>query len=373
MQSVTKYIGLDVSKESIAVAIADAGREEPRFYGMITNSEKTLLSCLSRLGGEGIHLEVCYEAGPTGYAIFRWLQKEGISCSVIAPSLIPRKPGDRVKTDRKDALRLAQLLRAGELTSIYVPNEEDEALRDLVRGREDTKEDLLRAKHRILKFLMRHHIVAPKGKKWTKKYMNWLNTLTFANGNHQIVFQEYLRAMQEEEMRLKRLEEQIAREAKEGHRAVLIQALQVLKGVALLTAVTLVAEIGTFLRFPKASNFMGYTGLVPSEYSTGQTTRKGKTTKAGNKHVRRIVVESAWSYRYRPAVKGEILKRQENQPAEIQQIAWHCQHRLHSKYLKMVRNRGMHKNKVITAVARELSAFIWEIACVIERRELLKA
>lgn len=369
MNSATKYIGLDVSKEKIAVAIADEGREAPRYYGLIENSEKALLSCLRKIGGEEIKLHVCYEAGPTGYAIFRWLKKKGIDCAVIAPSLIPSKPGDRVKTDRRDAIRLAQLFRSGELTNIYVPTEEDEALRDLIRAREDVKEDLLRAKHRILKFLMRHHIVAPSGKKWTIKYRNWLNTLTLTNHNHRIVLQEYLRTMQERELRLKRLEQEILREANEGPCAALIQALQVLRGVALITAVTLIAEIGTFLRFPKASNFMGYTGLVPSEYSTGESVRKGKTTKAGNKHVRRILVESAWSYRYKPAVKGELLKRQHNQPVEIQQIAWNCQHRLHEKYRKMV-GRGMHKNKAIAAVARELSAYVWEIASYLEKKSL---
>jgi len=365
MNCSTKYIGLDVSKKNIAVAIADEGRDAPRFWGVIPNTEQAIRSLLQKISGEGIQIQVCYEAGPTGYAIFRLLRKMEVPCFVIAPSLIPTKPGDRVKTDRRDSIRLAQLFRAGELTSVYVPTEEDEALRDLVRAREDAKEDLLRAKHRILKFLLRLNCEAPSGK-WTKKYREWLNALTFENHAHQVVLQEYLRTMQERETRLERLEQELQREATEGSRAELIGALQVLRGVALITAVTLVAEIGTFLRFPKAPQFMGYTGLVPSEYSSGESVHRGRLTKTGNKHVRRALIESAWSYRYRPAVKHQLLKRQKGQPSDIQNIAWHCQHRLHEKYRKMI-GRGMAKNKVIAAVARELSAFIWEIATRTER------
>jgi len=370
MKSATKYVGLDVSKEKMAVAVADEGREPARYVGLFPHTEKTVRKLVQTLTQDGSTLEICYEAGPTGYQLYRLLRSMGISCSVIAPSLIPSRPGDRVKTDRRDALKLAQLLRSGELTAVYVPTEADEALRDLVRAREDSKENLLRDKHRLTKFLLRHGIASPAGvRRWSVKYWNWLNTMRLPSPIQQAVLAEYIHAIQEERQRLERLENRMALEAEQGPRAALIRALQTLRGVALVTAVTLVAEVGSFLRFPRGSSFMGYTGLVPSEYSTGQTTRRGSTTKTGNRHVRRAVVEAAWSYRYLPAVKGRLLKRQEGQSAAILAISWHAQVRLHEKYRTLL-GRGTNKNKVITAIARELSGFIWALACQLEKEAL---
>jgi transposase len=373
MKFAKKYVGLDVSKEKIAVAVADEGREAARYVGMFAHTEKAVRKLIQTLTKEGATLEVCYEAGPTGYELYRLLTRMGIECVVIAPSLIPSRPGDRVKTDRGDALKLAQLLRSGELQSVYVPTEADEELRDLVRAREDSKENLLRAKNRLTKFLLRHGISGPQGvRRWSTKYWDWLHALKLDSSIQQMVLQEYIHTIQEEMLRLERLEKRMAQEAQSGPRASIITALQVLRGVALITAVTLVAEVGSFLRFPKGSSFMGYTGLVPSEYSTGQTTRRGATTKTGNRHVRRAAVEAAWSYRYQPALKGNLLKRQKGQSAEVCAMAWHAQVRLHEKYRAML-GRGMNKNKIMTAIARELSGFIWAIACQIEKEQQMPA
>jgi len=366
MKDITKYVGLDVSKEKIAVAIAEEGREAPRFWGTIHNAPEAIKKLMNQLGKPG-QLKVCYEAGPTGYGLYRQLLSIGIECTVVAPSLIPKKPGERVKTDRRDAIRLAQLFRAGELTSIYVPSEEDEALRDLVRAREDAKEDHLRARHRLTKFLLRYDINPPKGiRKWTAKYRAWLNSLDFKQDTLRTVFREYLHHLDEIEQRINRLEAEIHTQATQSVKAPVIQALQTLRGVAEITATSLVAEIGSFSRFAEAPLLMGYTGLVPSEYSSGETRRQGKITKSGNRHVRRLLIEAAWSYRYKPALKGEIRKRQKGQPAQIQAIAWKAQERLHRKYYRLV-GRGKPSGKAIAAIARELAGFVWAVACEIEK------
>ncbi len=304
MKDNTKFVGLDVSKGKISVAIVDQGREKARYYGTISHTPEAIRKLVSKLG-ERENLLVCYEAGPTGYPLYRLFLSLGIECEVIAPSLIPQKSGDRVKTDKRDAVRLAQLFRAGELTSIYVPTPEDEALRDLVRAREDAKEDELRAKHRITKFLLRHEIRPPNkvGRNWSARYREWIYTLKFEFSCSRIVFQEYLQCLHEAEQRILRLEEEIQLQATEGVQAPMIQALQCLKGVAVVTATSLVAEIGSFKRFRNPKQFMAYTGLVPSESSSGDLRRQGGITKTGNRHVRRLLIESAWSYRYQPAVR----------------------------------------------------------------------
>ena len=253
------------------------------------------------------------------------------------------------------------MYRAGELTSIYVPTPEDEALRDLVRAREDAKEDELRAKHRLTKFLLRNSIRPPAGvNAWTKKYRAWLDALKMENSMLRCVFQEYYHQLQEIEQRIKRFEEELKIQATEGVHAPMIQALQSLRGVALITATSLVAEIGSFKRFPNAKQFMGYVGLIPSESSSGETRKQGRITKTGNRHVRRLLIEAAWSYRHQPAVKGELKKRQNGQPANILAISWKAQHRLHNKYFRLLA-RGKENGKTVTAVARELSGFIWAV------------
>lgn len=361
----TKYVGLDVSKEKIAVAIADEGREEPRYFGMITNTPESLRRLVNKLEHEG-ELKFCYEAGPTGYGVYRLLVSLGMACEVIAPSLIPQKPGDRVKTDRRDALRLAQLYRAGELTPVYVPTEEDEILRDLVRAREDAKEDRLRAKHRLSKFLLRRDVHPPKGVNTrTTAHREWLNALTFESSTLSIVFQEYRHHLVEIEQRIQRLEKEIDRQAEEGYHAPLIKALQTLRGISVITATALAAEVNSFRRFKKAGQFMGYTGLVPSESSSGELRKQGKITKTGNQHVRWLLIESAWSYRYKPVVKGHLQKRQKDQPASVTAISWKAQQRLHQKYYRLL-GKGKAPGKAVTAVARELAGFIWAIAQEVE-------
>jgi transposase len=365
MKDTIKFVGLDVSKEKIAVAIAEEGREEPRYFGMIPHTPEAIRKLVKKLG-EPNTLRVCYEAGPTGYPLYRLLLTLGVHCDVIAPSLIPKRPGERIKTDRRDSIRLAQLYRAGELTSIYVPTTEDEALRDLVRAREDAKEDELRAKHRLTKFLLRNNIQPPPGvNKWTKKYRDWLDALKFESSALRVVFQEYYHQLKELEQRILRLEEEIKIQATEGVHAPTIQALQALRGVALITATSLVAEIGSFKRFPTPKKFMAYVGLIPSEYSSGEKRRQGEITKTGNRHVRRLLIESAWSYRYQPAVKGELKRRQDGQSPTVQAISWKAQNRLHKRYYRLL-SKGKEGGKAITAVARELAGFIWAITQEVE-------
>jgi transposase len=290
----------------------------------------------------------------------------GIHCDVIAPSLISQKPGERIKTDRRDSLRLAQLYRAGELTSIYVPTEEDEALRDLIRCREDAKEDELRTKHRLSKFLLRNTNKPPSGvNKWTVKNFNWLDTLKFENTHLRIVFQEYYHQLKELKQRLFRLEEESKRQSTEGVQAPKVQALQALRGVALITATSIVAEVGSFKRFSTPRQFMAYVWLIPSEYSSGESRKQGNITKTGNRHVRSLLVVAAWSYRFQPAVKGEHKKRIHGQSPSVQAITWKAQNRLHQKYYGLM-SRGKNPGKAITAVARELAGFIWAVMQEVE-------
>jgi transposase len=372
MSLATKYVGLDVSKQKIAIAIAEEGKQDPRYWGSIPHTKEAVRKWVQQVRSTDMTLEVCYEAGPTGYALYRWLLEMDVSCTVIAPSLIPKRAGDRIKTDKRDALRLAQLFRAGELTSIYIPTPQDEALRDLVRAREDAKEDLNRHKQRLGKLLLRHQLSPPNGATpWTHAYEEWLDTLQFSEDSQRVVFQEYRETIRETKERMKRYEKEIEEQEEESHQAPLIQAFQALRGVAVLTATTLASEICTISRFPSASAFMSYCGLVPSERSSGETRWQGRLTKAGNAHLRRVLVESAWSYRYSPAVKRKMRERVTGLPSEIQSIAWHAQQRLHRKYRSMMR-KGKHKGTLAAALARELAGFVWAIAKEVERLDQKK-
>lgn len=372
MSLATKYVGLDVSKQKIAIAIADEGKQDPRYWGSIPHTKEAVRKWVQQVRSTDMTLEVCYEAGPTGYVLYRWLLEMDVSCTVIAPSLIPKRAGDRIKTDKRDALRLAQLFRAGELTSIYIPTPQDEALRDLVRAREDAKEDLNRHKQRLGKLLLRHQLFSPNGATpWTHAYEEWLDTLQFSEDSQRVVFQEYRETIRETKERMKRYEKEIEEQETVSHQAPLIQAFQALRGVAVLTATTLASEICTISRFPSASAFMSYCGLVPSERSSGETRWQGRLTKAGNAHLRRVLVESAWSYRYSPAVKRKMRERVTGLPSEIQSIAWNAQQRLHRKYRSMMR-KGKHKGTLAAALARELAGFVWSIAKEVERLEQQK-
>ena len=364
MNHSTKFVGLDVSKETITVAVAD-GSQAPRYLGGIANTSEAVRKLIKRLGRPE-ELVACYEAGPTGYGLYRQLSQLGVPCVVVAPSLTPVRPGDHVKTDRRDALRLAQLLRAGELTPVWVPGEEDEALRDLVRARESAKRDLRRARQEITSFLLRHGIEAPKGiRRWSKMFVRWLDTVSFTHRPTQVAFQEYLRAVHEASGRVERLKAEIHAVATESDRAPVIQALQALKGVREITAVTVVAEVGEFSRFRSPAQLMAYSGTVPREFSSGARVRRTGITKTGNAHLRFVLGEAAWAYRYKPAVKAHLRVRQQGLDPEITAIALKAQERLHRKYWRLI-GRGKPSGVAATAVARELLGFMWAIACSVE-------
>jgi len=368
MKNITKFVGLDVHRDTIAVGVADREGGRGRYWGTIPHRPEAVRRLMEQLGPKE-RLLVCYEAGPTGYGLQRLLASMGIECIVVAPALTPTRPGDRVKTDRRDAVRLAELLRAGELAPVWVPGEEDEALRDLVRAREDAKQDLLRARHRLSKFLLRHGIRPPQGvRRWSGRYREWLEGLELGQPVLQRVLREYVHAIDEIEERLKRLEAEIHEQATASVHAPVIQALQALRGVGEVVAVTAVAEVGSFLRFARARQLMAYAGIVPSEYSSGARRRRGAITKTGNAHLRRVLVEAAWSYRHPPALKAKIRQRYEGQPPEVQRMAWKAQERLCRRYRRMIA-RGKPHAVAVTAVARELLGFMWAIACWVERQQ----
>ena len=306
-------------------------------------------------------IRAVYEAGPCGYTFLRQVQKMGIDCRVIAPSLIPKKPGEKIKTDKRDARKLAQMDRAGLLTEIQPPTPEEESIRDLTRAREDAKKDLMSARHRLSKMLLRHGYVFREGSNWTQKHKRWLQGIRFEHGAAQKVFENYMLAVEQIEERLERLTSQLEEIAQSEAYAEKVGWLCCLRGVETVTAMTILTELHDFRRFTSARELMSYLGLTPSEYSSSERQRKGSITKAGNGHVRRVLVESAWSYRYRPSVSVCLKKRRKGQPAQVIAIADRAQQRLHSRYIKL--KEGYHKphNVVTVAVARELVGFIWAV------------
>lgn len=367
MRAITRFVGLDVHAASIAVAVAEAGRDgEVRSLGTIPNNPESVRRLIGKLGKRG--LQVCYEAGPCGFALYRLLTSMGVECFVIAPSLVPKKPGDKVKTDRRDAVKLARCLRAGELTPVWVPDAGHEALRELVRAREAAKKDQLRARHRVGKFLLRRGIKRPEGAAWGTRHMDWLRSLTFERVSEQVTFGDFLAEVDHAGERVKRFDKAIEEAmavAPEATRA-LANGLMALRGVAAMTATTLAVEIGSMSRFQRPRQLMSYAGLVPCEDSSGDKNRRGKITHAGNAHLRRIVVEAAWHYRFRPALRDQMRQRQEAASAQVREIAWKAQNRLHTRYRYLL-GRGVPKTKVITAIARELLGFIWAVGMQVER------
>jgi transposase len=353
---------MDVHKETIAIAVAAMDGSEPRFRGTIPNTPTALRSHLERIGPADM-LRCCYEAGPTGYSTWRMLAEWGIACTVVAPSLIPKKPGDRIKTDRRDALQLARLHRMGDLTAVWVPSPEHEALRDLCRTREAAKRDQERARHRLLKFLARHAEHPPVGvRRWTRSYRAWLAELTLAERRRQVVLDDLRQHFAAMEARVARLTALVKDEVRAGPFAAELGALQCLKGVGPITAVTLVAELGDLTRFPKARMLMGYSGLVPSEYSSGGRVQHGHITTSGNGHVRFVTIESAWHARWGTRPDSHALKRRRaEQPAAVVQIAERAQRRLCQRYYQLLK-RGKTAGQATTAVGRELLGFVWAIA-----------
>jgi transposase len=355
-----KFVGLDVHKETIAIAVADCGSGAPRSLGVIRNDLDELRKALRRIGSPG-QLQVCYEAGACGYVIYRFLQRLKIECLIVAPSLIPRKPGDRIKTDRRDALALARLLRSGDLTPTWIPDLEHEAMRDLVRAREDAVEDRMRNRHRLSKFLLRLGITAPAGvRAWSVRHRLWLTGLRFEDAAQQMVFDEYRYALEDIDQRIIRFEKQLTVLSQRSPHAGIIAALQALRGIQLITAATIVAEIGDVERFATPRQLMAYAGLVPSEHSSGNRVRRGGITKCGNGHLRRVLVEAAWHARHSPALSLRLRDRQKGMHQQIRTIAWTAQQRLHQRYRHLLA-RGKRPQQVIVAIARELLGFVWAI------------
>ena len=368
-----RFVGLDVHADTIAVAVAEP-EGEVRSHGVIPNRIESVRKLIGKLG-PAKHIKACYEAGPTGYALYWQLTQLGVTCEVIAPSLVPTKPGDRVKTDRRDAEKLARCYRAGELTAVWVPDAAHEALRDLVRAREAAKKDQLKARHRLGKFLLRHGR-RPEGiKAWTKQHLEWIKThVHFDQPALEATLLDYLHEVEHVATRIGKLEKAIDEAVQAAPAAIraVIEALQALRGVAQTTAATIVSELGSVSRFQSPRQLMGYSGLVAREHSSGNRIQRGAITKTGNAHLRRVLVEAAWAYQHRPNVTGFLLRRQKSLALsdEVKQIAWKAQHRLHKRY-KTFAARGKNKNQIVTALGRELLGFIWAIAMNTEQKQKL--
>lgn len=352
-----RFVGLDVHADTISIAVAEPGRGEPAWLATIAHDIPTLLKRLRRLGSP----KCCYEAGPTGFGLQRALTAAGIECTVVAPSLVPVRAGDRVKTDRRDAVKLARFLRSGDLTEVHVPSVATEAMRDLERARDDAKKAERVARHQLAKFLLRQGRRYERKSTWTKDHGRWLAKQHFEQPAQKRVFEDYLKTVQDLAERVARLTTSIAELVESWELKPLVHALQALRGIKLISAVTIAAEVENFSRFERASRFMAYTGLVPSERSSGEGRRQGGITRTGNRHVRRILVEAAWAYRYRPALNEPLRKRSKGVADGVRRIAWRAQTRLCGKYVRLV-SRGKNGNRAITAVARELAGFVWAIA-----------
>lgn len=354
----TTHVGLDAHKDSIFVALLLPGRKVPVEWQMPNgaNAARKLARKLER-ESEG-ELHACYEAGPCGYALQRALEREGVRCDVVAPSLIPVKPGDRIKTDRRDARKLADLLRADLLTVVRPPTEEEEAVRDLCRCREDAKHDETRARHRLMKFLLRHGIVYGEGRAWTQTYRRWLHGLRFENRSLQAVFDEYLLVVEQRQDRVAALEEKLAGVAAEEPYRVPVAHLRCFRGIDTVTAITIVAELHDIRRFKSPRDLMAYLGLVPSEHTSADKHRRGGITKAGNSHVRRVLVEASWQARHKPSVGAKLRARRRGQPPAVIGIADRAMTRLHRRYWSLTM-RGKPHNVAAIAVTRELVGFLW--------------
>jgi transposase len=358
----TLFVGVDVHKETIAVAYVGAEREaEVISLGTIGTRQGDIDKLVRKLQAKGKTLHFVYEAGPCGYGLYRYFTKQQLTCWVVAPSCIPRKARERVKTDRRDAMQLARLLRSGDLTPVYIPSIEGEAIRDVVRAREDVQKDLKAAKVRLKAFLLRHDIRYTGRANWTAAHLRWLANVVCPTPAQQIVFQEYGRAVSEQTDRLRRLEAELHALVQPWRWAPVVDAIQALRGIQFIAAVTLIAELGDLQRFDSPRQLMSYLGLIPSEHSSGERRRQGGITKTGNSHARRVLVEGAWAYRYPAKVSRHLQLRLETVPKVIQEISWKAQVRLCKRYRRLAA-RGKHVNQVVVAIAREMAAFVWAIA-----------
>jgi transposase len=355
------FVAFDTSKLRNSVAIAEAGRSgEVRFFGAIDNTPAATEKLVRKLAAKYSRLTFCYEAGPTGYGLHRQIKGLGHDCVVVAPSLIPKKPGDRVKTNRRDALNLAKLLRAGELTAVWVPDTRHEAMRDLVRARGAAVDDLKSKRQQILSLLLRLGRYYPGKKTWTRAHMIWLVSQKLAHREQRIALEEMLLAVRQAQERVVRLDQAIVAAVPDWSLAKVVTALMALRGLDLVAATIFLAEIGDLSRFASARELMAYLGLVPSEDSTGEKIDRAGITKAGNHRARRILVECSWSYRHPPRVGKKKLAKVAAAPRPVQDIAWKAQSRLAARYRALTR-KGKRPTVVVTAIARELSGFIWAV------------
>ncbi|MBL8820760.1 MAG: IS110 family transposase [Planctomyces sp.] len=355
-----RYVGLDVHKDSIVMSVADSGAADAKVLAKLPNDTVKLLKQLRKLSPDISMLRVCYEAGPTGYGLCRRLRKDGINCIVVAPSLVPQMSGLRIKTDRRDSKKLAHFLRSGDLTEVWVPDEQTEALRDLERARDDAKNAERRARHQLSKLLLRNDRIYRDGKEWTVKHMRWIRQQKFEDACRQCVLEDNIKAVDDATVRVKDLMKNIEKFV-EGHALrPLVKALMAFRGIDTLSATVIAAEIGDLRRFRTASQFMAFLGLVPSERSSGGSVKRGSLTKTGNGHARRILVEAAQHYRHRPVHSKALRKRQMGVSPEVIEISWAAQQRLCSR-LTHFTNSGKPRNKAIVALARELAGFIWSV------------
>lgn len=355
------FVALDVAKQKNAVAIAEGGRGgDVRYLGEIASTDAATRKLVTKLATKYERLIFCYEAGPTGYGLYRLIKSLGHDCIVIAPSLIPSRPGDRVKTNRRDAVGMAKLLRAGELTAIWVPDKRHEAMRELARGRDVAQKDLRSKRQQVSGFLLRLGLHYPGKKTWGKAHLNWLTSLKLDHREQRIAFEELMLAMRQAKERSERLEQAIRESVPDWSLAPVVVALQAMRGIDLITAVGFLAELGDLSRFESPCKLMAFLGLVPSERSTGDSVRRGSITKAGNIRARRLLVKSAWSYRFPARVSKEKLAKVEAAPRSVREIAWKAQTRLCGQFRNLTK-KGKRSTIIATAIARELSAFIWAI------------
>lgn len=358
----TLFVGLDVHKEHITVAyVAEQREAQVISLGSIGTRQCDIDKLIRKLKAKAHKLVFIYEAGPCGYWLYRYLTNKQLTCWVVAPSLIPKKAGERVKTDRRDAVQLARLMRSGDLTPVYVPSVEDEAIRDLARAREDALKDLKAAKFRLKAFLLRQDIGYEGRANWGPAHLRWLAEVVCPTPAQQIVFQEYVRAVSEHQERLQRIESELHTQVQTWRWAPVVEAIQALRGVQFISALTLIAELGDLTRFDNPRQLMNYLGLTPSEHSSGARRRQGAITKTGNSHARRVLVEGAWAYRYPAKVSRHLQLRLEKLPKALQDISWKAQVRLCKRYRQLLA-RGKNVNQVVVAIAREMAAFVWAIA-----------